>query len=90
MPQEFIQVDKEKVLKQGVSLTDVYNTIQANMGGLFVNYYNEFGRTWQVYVEAEAPYRAKTDNLGQFYVRNSQGADGAAFRAGKIRDTFRP
>src|ERR1700684_605743 len=73
VPQEFIQVDKEKVLKQGVALTDVYNTIQANMGGLFVNYYNDFGRTWQVYVEAEAPYRATTDDLGQFYVRNSQG-----------------
>jgi hydrophobic/amphiphilic exporter-1 (mainly G- bacteria), HAE1 family len=73
VPQEFIQVDKEKVLKQGVALTDVYNTIQANMGGLFVNYYNEFGRTWQVYVESEAPYRSNTDKLGEFYVRNNQG-----------------
>jgi HAE1 family hydrophobic/amphiphilic exporter-1 len=73
VPQKFIDVDKEKVLKQGVNLTDVYNTIQAYMGGLFVNYYNDFGRTWQVYVEAEAPYRATTDDLGQFYVRNSQG-----------------
>ena len=61
------------MLKQGVALTDVYNTIQAYMGGLFVNYFNEFGRTWQVYVEAEAPFRANTDNLGQFYVRNNQG-----------------
>jgi hydrophobic/amphiphilic exporter-1 (mainly G- bacteria), HAE1 family len=66
-------VDRDKVLKQGVNLTDVYNTIQAYMGGLFVNYYNDFGRTWQVYVEAEAPYRATTDDLGQFYVRNGQG-----------------
>jgi HAE1 family hydrophobic/amphiphilic exporter-1 len=73
VPQEFAQVDKEKVLKQGVALTDVYNTIQANMGGLFINYYNEFGRTWQVYIESEAPYRSNTDNLGQFYVRNNQG-----------------
>ena len=73
VPQKFIQVDKEKVLKQGVSLPDVYNTIQANMGGLFVNYYNEFGRTWQVYIESEAAYRANTDDLGQFYVRNNQG-----------------
>jgi hydrophobic/amphiphilic exporter-1 (mainly G- bacteria), HAE1 family len=73
VPQEFIDVDKDKVLKQGVNLTDVYNTIQAYMGGLFVNYYNDFGRTWQVYVEAEAPYRATTDDLGQFYVRNGQG-----------------
>src|SRR5580700_9171615 len=73
VPQQFINVDKDKVLKQGVSLSDVYSTIQAYMGGLFVNYYNDFGRTWQVYVEAEAPYRATTNDLGQFYVRNSQG-----------------
>jgi HAE1 family hydrophobic/amphiphilic exporter-1 len=73
VPQEFINVDRNKVLKQGVALTDVYNTIQAYMGGLFVNYYNDFGRTWQVYVEAEAPYRATTNDLGQFYVRNGQG-----------------
>ncbi|HEY3615971.1 MAG TPA: efflux RND transporter permease subunit [Candidatus Sulfotelmatobacter sp.] len=73
VPQKFINVDKDKVLKQGVALTDVYNTIQAYMGGLFINYYNDFGRTWQVYVEAEAPYRSTTDDLGQFYVRNSQG-----------------
>jgi HAE1 family hydrophobic/amphiphilic exporter-1 len=73
VPQRFIQVDREKVLKQGVQLTDVYETIQAYMGGLFINYFNDFGRTWQVYVEAEAPYRSGIDNLGQFYVRNSQG-----------------
>src|SRR6201981_523856 len=73
VPQEFVQVDKEKVLKQGVSLPDVYNAIQANMGGLFVNYYNQFGRTWQVYIESEAPYRSTTENLGQFYVRNNHG-----------------
>jgi HAE1 family hydrophobic/amphiphilic exporter-1 len=73
VPEEFINVDKDKVLKQGVNLTDVYNTIQAYMGGLFVNYFNDFGRTWQVYVEAEAPYRATTNDLGQFYVRNGQG-----------------
>jgi hydrophobic/amphiphilic exporter-1 (mainly G- bacteria), HAE1 family len=73
VPEKFINVDKDKVLKQGVNLADVYNTIQAYMGGLFVNYYNDFGRTWQVYVEAEAPYRATTDDLGQFYVRNGQG-----------------
>jgi len=73
VPQKFIEVDREKALKQGVALNDVYNTIQAYMGGLFVNYYNEFGRTWQVYVESEAPFRANTDNLGEFYVRNNQG-----------------
>ncbi|MBV9746481.1 MAG: efflux RND transporter permease subunit, partial [Acidobacteriia bacterium] len=73
VPQRFIQVDRDKVLKQGVALSDVYRTIQAYMGGLFINYFNDFGRTWQVYVEAEASYRADTGNLPEFYVRNSQG-----------------
>ena len=72
-PQKYVDVDKEKVLKQGVNLKDVYTTLQAFMGGQFVNYFNQFGRTWQVYVEAEEPYRANLDNVGQFYVRNSRG-----------------
>ena len=72
-PQKFVYVDKEKALKQGVSLPDVYGTLQAFMGGQFVNYFNQFGRAWQVYVGAEAPYRASLDNVGQFYVRNNRG-----------------
>jgi len=73
VPQKFLEVDREKVLKQGVAVSDVYRTIQAFMGGLFINYFNDFGRTWQVYVEAEAPYRSNMENLGQFYVRNNGG-----------------
>jgi hydrophobic/amphiphilic exporter-1 (mainly G- bacteria), HAE1 family len=73
VPQQFVQVDQEKVLKQGVAIDDVYQTIQAFMGGLFINYFNDFGRTWQVYVEAEAPYRSDLGKLGQFYVRNNRG-----------------
>jgi HAE1 family hydrophobic/amphiphilic exporter-1 len=74
VPQRFLQVDRDKALKQGVPLTDVYNTVQAYMGGLFVNYFNDFGRTWQVYVEAEGSYRSNTQDLSVFYVRNNQGA----------------
>jgi HAE1 family hydrophobic/amphiphilic exporter-1 len=73
VPQKFVDVDREKVLKQGVAVSDVYKTIQAFMGGLFINYFNDFGRTWQVYVEAEAPYRSDLENVGQFYVRNGSG-----------------
>jgi HAE1 family hydrophobic/amphiphilic exporter-1 len=72
-PQKFVYVDKEKVIKQGVNLSDVYSTLQTFMGGQFVNYFNQFGRTWQVYVEADAPYRASLENVGQFYVRNNRG-----------------
>ena len=73
VPQEFIQVDRDKVLKQGVPLTDVYKTIQAFMGGYFINYFNRFGRQWQVYIEAEGEDRAKVENVGRFYVRNNNG-----------------
>src|SRR4030081_1915621 len=73
VPQKFLDVNQEKVLKQGVAISDVYQTIQAFMGGLFINYFNDFGRTWQVYVEAEAPYRSDLAKLGQFYVGNNRG-----------------
>jgi HAE1 family hydrophobic/amphiphilic exporter-1 len=74
VPQQFLQVDREKALKQGVALNDVYRTVQTYMGGLFVNYFNRFGRQWQVYVEAEGDYRKNLDSIDQFYVRNGQGA----------------
>src|SRR6202043_1582685 len=58
VPQKFVDVDREKVLKQGVAVSDVYRTIQAFMGGLFIHYFNDFGSTWQVYLKAVAPYRS--------------------------------
>jgi len=61
------------VLKQGVDIHAVYQTIQAFMGGSFVNFFNAFGRQWQVYVEAEGEYRDRAENVGQFYVRNRDG-----------------
>ena len=73
VPQQFVEVDRDKVIKQGVAINDVYRTIQAFMGGLFVNYFNRFGRQWQVYVEAEGEYRTKSENVGQFYVKNATG-----------------
>lgn len=73
VPQVFVKVDRDKVLKQGIDLSEVYQTLQTFMGGFFVNYFNRFGRTWQVYVEAEGDYRTDASNMGQFYVRNSNG-----------------
>src|SRR5438445_1216271 len=73
VPQEFVRVDRDKVLKQGVPLNDVYPTIQAFMVGYFINYFNRFGRQWQVYIEAEGDYRTRAENVGQFYVRNNKG-----------------
>lgn len=73
VPQQFVDVDRDKVLKQGVPISDVYTTLQTFMGGLFVNYFNRFGRQWQVYVEAEGNYRTNPQSAGQFYVRNKTG-----------------
>jgi len=74
VPQIFVKVDRDKVLKQGVALADVYKTLQCYMGGIFVNYFNRFGRQWQVYVEAEGEYRDSPDKLSSYYVRNKDGA----------------
>ena len=73
VPQVFVDVDRDKVLKQGIDLGQVYQTLQTFMGGFFVNYFNRFGRTWQVYIEAEGDYRTDAKNVGQFFVRNSNG-----------------
>jgi HAE1 family hydrophobic/amphiphilic exporter-1 len=73
VPQLYANVDREKVIKQGVAVKDVYQTLQTFMGGLFINYFNRFGRQWQVYVEAEGDYRTRPENVGQFYVRNDKG-----------------
>jgi HAE1 family hydrophobic/amphiphilic exporter-1 len=75
VPQQFVNVDRDKVIKQGVNISDVYRTIQAFMGGYFINYFNRFGRQWQVYIEAEGEYRTNAENVGQFYVRNNKGED---------------
>ena len=71
VPQLFVDVDRDKVLAQGVDLAQVNQTMQTFMGGYFVNYFNRFGRQWQVFVQAEGDYRTKAENVGLFHVRNS-------------------
>jgi HAE1 family hydrophobic/amphiphilic exporter-1 len=73
VPEVYVNVDRDKVLKQGLNLGEVYTTLQTFMGGYFVNYFNRFGRQWQVYVEADDKYRSSLENIGLFYVRNRQG-----------------
>jgi HAE1 family hydrophobic/amphiphilic exporter-1 len=72
VPQMFAKVDRDKVLKQGVQLSDVYKTLQTFLGGSFVNYFNRFGFVWQVYVQAEGAARTAADNVGRFYVLNNK------------------
>jgi len=73
VPQFYLDVDQDKVLKQGVNLSDVYKAVQVFMGGSFVNYFNRFGRSWQVYVQADGPFRTQPEDVGRFYVLNDAG-----------------
>ena len=90
VPQVFVEVDRDKVLKQGVALGDVYKTLQCFMGGAFVNYFNRFGRQWQIYVQAEGQFRTKAQNLGQFRVRNNAGEMVPLSAVTSVRSTAGP
>jgi len=74
VPQLFADVDRDKVLKQGIALGDVYQTMQTFLGGLFVNQFSRFGRQWRVFLEAEGTERTNPAAISQFYVRNNDGA----------------
>ncbi|MCU1386181.1 MAG: bepG [Acidobacteria bacterium] len=71
-PQVYASVDRDKALKQGVAVGDVYETLQAFLGGLSVNQFNRFGRQWRVFLQADADARMQADDIGRFYVRNNQ------------------
>jgi HAE1 family hydrophobic/amphiphilic exporter-1 len=71
IPQVYLEVDRDKALQQGVALTDIYNTLQTFLGGSFINYFNRFGRQWQVYIQADDTFRANANQIGEFYVRNT-------------------
>ncbi len=72
-PQLYIDIDREKTKQMGVALSDVFQTLNANMGSMYINQFNEFGRIWQVNIQAEGAYRTSVDDLRLLYVRNRQG-----------------
>ena len=73
VPQLFVDIDQDRVLKQGLQFGEVYQTLQAFLGGAYVNQFNRFGRQWKVYLQAEPEYRTSIDKVNSFYVRNSKG-----------------
>jgi hydrophobe/amphiphile efflux-1 (HAE1) family protein len=74
VPQLEVEVDREKVKREGISLTDLFQTMQVYLGSVYANDFNRFGRTYQVKVQADAQYRATADNIAQLKVRNAEGA----------------
>jgi len=73
IPQLYYDVDRDKAQLLGVSMSDIFSTMKAFTGSVYINDFNLFNRIYRVYIQAEAPYRARRDNLSLFFVR---GADG--------------
>ncbi len=73
VPQLFAEVDRTKAKTLAIPLNDVFNTLQAYLGSAYVNDFNQFGRTWQVKVQADAKFRLKPEDIRQLEVRNKTG-----------------
>jgi len=73
VPELYADLDRDKAMKQGVSVSSVYQALQAFLGGAYINQFNRFGRTWRVYLQAEDEDRQSADDISQFYVRNVNG-----------------
>jgi hydrophobic/amphiphilic exporter-1 (mainly G- bacteria), HAE1 family len=73
-PQIYLDIDRDKAQVLGVNITDIFNALQSTLGSYYINDFNVFGRTWQVNVQAETPFRDKVDDIYRIYVRNAQGA----------------
>jgi HAE1 family hydrophobic/amphiphilic exporter-1 len=73
VPQIYADVDRDKALRQGVAIADVYQTLQAYLGGLYLNQFNRFGRQWRVFLQAEGAERTSAQDFRNYHVRNDKG-----------------
>ena len=73
VPQRYMEINKEKVLKAGISLNSIYTTVGAFLGGSYVNDFNRFGRLYKAYIQAEPQYRLNEDQVNLFYIKNNAG-----------------
>jgi len=73
VPQRYMEINRDKVLKAGISLSSIYTTVGAFLGGAYVNDFNRFGRLYKAYIQAEPEYRLNENQIGLFYIKNSEG-----------------
>ena len=73
VPQRYMEINRDKVLKAGVSLNDIYTTVGAFLGGSYVNDFNRFGRLYKAYIQAEPEYRISEERINLFFVKNRDG-----------------
>ncbi len=90
VPQLFADIDRAKAKQLGVPLPTIYQTLQINLGSLYVNDFNQFGRTYQVRVQADAPFRSHAEDIAQLKVRNDKGEMIPLSSLMRIRDSYGP
>src|SRR5688572_201954 len=90
VPQLYADVDREKAKREGISLTDLFQTMQIYLGSVYVNDFNRFGRTYQVIAQADAPYRATADNISQLKVKNADGGMVPLGSVLSVKESFGP
>lgn len=73
VPQRYMDIDKEKAMKLGVDLNELYTTVGAFMGGAYVNDFTRFGRLYKTYIQAEPQYRNKESDIANFFIKNNNG-----------------
>jgi HAE1 family hydrophobic/amphiphilic exporter-1 len=73
VPQRYMEINRDKVLKAGVTLNDIYTTVGAFLGGSYVNDFNRFGRLYKAYIQAEPAYRISEEKINVFFVKNKNG-----------------
>jgi multidrug efflux pump len=90
VPQLDVQVDRDKAKAQGVSLTDLFGTLQTYLGSSYVNDFNQFGRTWRVMAQADGPFRDSVEDIANLRTRNNQGEMVPIGSMVKITTTYGP
>jgi multidrug efflux pump len=90
VPQLFADVDRTKAKQLGVPLSVIYQTLQINLGSLYVNDFNQFGRTYQVKLQADAPFRSKAEDIAQLKVRNNKGEMIPLSSLMRVKDSYGP
>ena len=90
VPQLFADVDRTKAKQLGVPLSVIYQTLQINLGSLYVNDFNQFGRTYQVKVQADAPFRSHAEDIAQLKVRNNKGEMIPLSSLMRVKDSYGP
>ncbi len=89
-PQMFVDIDRDKCKSMGIPLNEVFLTLQVCLGGYYTNDFNEFGRSWQVNLQADPQFRLAPDDVGRLQVRNSAGGMVPMSAIGSVREIGGP